>query len=88
MDLLPFVDATDVLNLADPQEGDLVLTDRGKRFAEADVLEEKQIFREQVLERIGMIRRIVHGLEEAEDHTVSEEQYLKLLQEHFSDDEA
>jgi len=36
-----------LLNLADPWEGDLVLTETGRRFTEADVLEEKQIFREQ-----------------------------------------
>ncbi len=87
-ELLPLVDAADLLNLADPQEGDLVLTEIGKRFAEADVLEEKQIFREQALARIGMLRRIVADLERDPDHTVSEEVYLAQLQEHFSEDEA
>jgi NitT/TauT family transport system ATP-binding protein len=87
-ELLPLVDAADLLNLADPQEGDLVLTEIGKRFAEADVLEEKQIFREQALARIGMLRRIVADLEQDPDHTVSEEVYLAQLQEHFSKDEA
>ncbi|HEY7418206.1 MAG TPA: nitrate/sulfonate/bicarbonate ABC transporter ATP-binding protein [Ktedonobacteraceae bacterium] len=87
-DLLPLVDATDLLNLADPQEGDLVLTEIGKRFAEAGVLEEKHIFREQAMARIGMLRRIVADLEQDEDHTVPEERYLAQLQEHFSEDEA
>ena len=87
-DLLPLVDAADLLNLADPQEGDLVLTEVGKRFAEADVLEEKQIFKVQALERIGMLRRIVQDLEKSSDHTVSEDRYLEPLKEHFSDDEA
>src|SRR5581483_6425976 len=87
-ELLPLVDATDLLNLADPQEGDLVLTEMGKRFAEADVLEEKRIFREQTLTRIGILRRIVADLEQDEDHTVSEERYLSQLKEHFSEDEA
>jgi NitT/TauT family transport system ATP-binding protein len=58
------------------------------RFAEADVLEEKQVFREQALARIGMLWRIVGDLEQNPDHTVSEEGYLSQLQEHFSDDEA
>ncbi len=87
-ELLPLVDAADLLNLADPQEGDLVLTEVGKRFAEADVLEEKQVFRQQALARIGMLRRIVADLEQDEGHTVSEEGYLSQLQAHFSDDEA
>jgi len=87
-ELLPLVDAADLLNLADPQEGDLVLTEIGKRFAEADVLEEKQIFRQQALARIGMLRHIVADLEQDEGHTVSEDGYLAQLQEHFSEDEA
>ena len=87
-DLLPLVDAADLLDLADTQEGDLILTETGKRFAEADVLAEKQIFREQALAKIGMLRHIIHDLEEAPEHTVSEETYLEQLRGHFSDDEA
>lgn len=87
-DLLPLIEAADLLDLADTQEGDLILTEVGKRFAEADVLEEKQIFREQALARVGMLRHIVHDLEQDEDHVVSEEAYIDRLKEHFSDDEA
>ncbi len=87
-DLLPLVDAADLLDLADSQEGDLVLTEVGKRFAEADVLEEKQIFRKQALERIGMLRHIVDDLEQQPEHVVAEEKYLEQLKKHFSDDEA
>jgi NitT/TauT family transport system ATP-binding protein len=87
-DLLPLVEAADLLDLADVQEGDLILTESGKRFAEAGVLEEKQIFREQALQRIGILRRIVQDLEQDPEHVVSEEQYLELLKQHFSDDDA
>jgi NitT/TauT family transport system ATP-binding protein len=82
------LEVDELLPLADPREGDLVLTEIGKRFAEADVLEEKQIFREQALARIGMLRRIVADLEQDEGHTVSEEGYLSQLREHWSADEA
>lgn len=87
-ELLPLVDAADLLDLADLTEGDLVLTEIGKHFAEADVLEEKRLFREQALARVGMLRRIVEDLERDANHTVEEEVYLHQLQEHFSDDEA
>ena len=60
------------------------MTEIGKRFAEAGVLEEKQIFREQALQHISMLRRIVQDPE----HIVPEEQYLELLKQHFSDDDA
>jgi NitT/TauT family transport system ATP-binding protein len=87
-DLLPLIEAADLLDLADVQEGDLILTESGKRFAEAGVLEEKQIFREQALQRIGILRRIVQDLEQDPEHVVSEEQYLERLKQHFSDDDA
>jgi NitT/TauT family transport system ATP-binding protein len=87
-DLLPLVDAADLLDLADPQEGDLVLTEAGKRFAEAGVLEEKQIFREQALPRIEMLRQIVSDLDQDAEHTVEDERYLDQLKQHFSDEEA
>jgi NitT/TauT family transport system ATP-binding protein len=64
-ELLPMVEAADVLDLAETQEGDLVLTQPGQRFAEAGVLEEKQIFREQALAHISIMRQIVHALETA-----------------------
>ncbi len=87
-ELLPVVDAADLLDLADPQEGDLVLTEAGRRLAEADVLEEKQIFREQALQRVRMLRQIVHDLQRTPEHTVEAEHYLEQLKQHFSDDEA
>jgi NitT/TauT family transport system ATP-binding protein len=87
-DLLPLVDAADLLDLADPQEGDLVLTEAGVRFAEAGVLEEKKIFREQAMQRVGLLRHIVRDLENVPEHVVEEEHYLNELKQHFSDDEA
>ncbi len=87
-DLLPLVEAADLLDLADVQEGDLLLTEAGKHCAEADVLTEKQIFREQALSHVDMLQQIVRDLEQDPDHVVSEERYLGQLKEHFSDDEA
>lgn len=87
-DLLPLVDAADLLDLADIREGDLVLTEVGKRFAEATVLTKKQIFREQALARVALLRRMAEDLAQASDHTVTEEIYLDLLKEHFSESES
>ncbi len=87
-DLLPLVDAADLLGLADTQEGDLVLSAEGKHFAEAGVLEEKQIFRHQALSRISMLRSIVHDLENAPGHVLPEEHFIEPLKEHFSEGEA
>jgi len=87
-DLLPLVEAADLLGLADAQEGDLVLTPEGQRFAEAGVLEEKQIFRDQALAQISILRQIVQALETAPGHSLPEEYFLSLLVQHFSEEEA
>ena len=87
-DLLPLVEAADLLGLADTEEGDLILTEQGKAFAEAGVLEEKKVFRDQALAHISILRKIVHALETAPGHTLPEEYFLSLLETHFNEEEA
>ena len=87
-DLLPLIEAADLLNLADTQEGDLVLTEHGMHFAEAGVLEEKKIFRDQALAHISILRKIVQALETAPSHILPEEHFLSILETHFSEEEA
>ena len=87
-DLLPLVDAARMFGFAETQEGDLVLSEDGERFARAGVLEEKQIFREKALERVQTLRKIVHNLENAPGHVLPKEYFLEPLKEYFSEDEA
>src|SRR5713226_2385920 len=87
-DLLPLVEAADLLGLANTVEGDLVLTEEGKHFAEAGVLEEKQVFRAQVLAHVSLVRKIVEALKAATGHVLPEEHFLQFLETHFSKEEA
>ncbi len=87
-DLLPLVEAADMLDLANIEEGDIVLTPEGQHFASAGVLEEKKVFRDQALARISLLRRIIQDLEAAPGHTLPERHFLDLLEEHFDEDEA
>ncbi len=87
-DLFPLIEAADLLDLADTQEGDLVLTPQGQHFAEAGVLEEKKIFREQALGHIAILGHIVRALETAPGHSLPEEYFKSQLEEHFGEDEA
>jgi NitT/TauT family transport system ATP-binding protein len=87
-ELLPLVDAADLLQLARPEEGKLVLTAVGQQLAEADVQEEKRLFRQQALARVALLRRIAEDLAAAPDGRVEEERYLERLREHFSEEEA
>ncbi len=87
-DLLPLAEAADLLNMANLEEGDIVLTPEGSRFAEAGVLEEKNVFRDQALANISILRRIVQALEAAPGHILPEEYFLHLLEQHFGEEEA
>src|SRR5579871_2942999 len=54
-ELLPLAEAADELGFADLAEGDVFLTPEGQRFAEAGVLEEKEIFRKQALVGVDLL---------------------------------
>ncbi|HVB60129.1 MAG TPA: nitrate/sulfonate/bicarbonate ABC transporter ATP-binding protein [Ktedonobacteraceae bacterium] len=87
-DLLPLVEAAELLGLATVDEGDIVLTEAGQQFAAAGVLEEKKVFRDQSLASISILRTIVHELQNAPAHTLPERHFLALLEQHFSEEEA
>ncbi len=87
-ELQPLLETADLLGLGDVHEGDLVLTTQGRRFAEAGVLEEKQIFREQALARIPLLHQILQVLETTPGHTMPEEYVMSLLKEHVNEEQA
>jgi NitT/TauT family transport system ATP-binding protein len=87
-DLLPLIQAIDMLSLGDVEAGDVYLTSAGVKFAEAGVLEEKEVFRDQVRASVLLIRQIIAELDEAPNHRVREDAILKGLSSFFSEDEA
>ncbi len=87
-DILPLVEAVELLGFGEAMEGDLILTDAGRRLAEGDELQDKEIFREQVLSNVELIRQMKEALDRAEDHEIQEDQILEQLEEYFSPDEA
>ena len=68
-------------------EGDVEITPEGKRFAEADIQERKEMFAKAALDRAPLIRQIVRALEAKSNHTLPDEFFHDLLDEHFSEDE-
>jgi NitT/TauT family transport system ATP-binding protein len=87
-DLLPLMEGLAILGLGSAQEGDAVLSDLGRQFAEAYTQEEKEIFRAQALHGVELIRQIASQLRETEEHSFKEDALLEQLQEHFSEPEA
>jgi NitT/TauT family transport system ATP-binding protein len=87
-DLLPLVEALELLGFAEATEGDLVLTAEGRKLAEGDELTDKILFRQQVLRYVQLIRQINDMLVAADDHEMSEDDILEKLEDYFSPDEA
>jgi NitT/TauT family transport system ATP-binding protein len=87
-DLLALVEATDLLGLVDLQNRHVMLTDMGRRFSDADLDEEKALFRQIALEQISLLRYIVRELETSPTHTLESERVLDDLEHSFSSEEA
>jgi NitT/TauT family transport system ATP-binding protein len=87
-DLLPIIEAFELLGFGVATGGDLVLTEEGRRLAESDEQADKEIFREQESKHVQLIRQIKEELDEAEDHEMDEAAILERLEEYFSPDEA
>ena len=69
-DLLPLLDALEMLGFAQTDAGRVKLTEAGSTFAGADVPASKRIFAYAVLDRAPLVRAIVAGLERAADGTL------------------
>ena len=87
-ELLPVVDAANLLHLVEVTQGDVVLTPEGRRFAEADVADRKVIFRQQALANVEILQRIVALIEQAPRRRLKEDGLLEALEQKFSPVEA
>ena len=87
-DLLPIVDAAQLLGFLKIEEGDAAITETGNEFANSEILRQKELFRDAAVEHVLLLRQIRRALEAKSDHTVPEEFFLDMLDEQFSDDES
>jgi NitT/TauT family transport system ATP-binding protein len=86
-DLLPIVEASAMLGFTVLREGDVEITPEGRRFGEADIQTQKQLFREAALKNVAILRLIENTLHAKRDHAIGEEFFRDILDEHFSSDE-
>ncbi len=87
-DLLPIVDAAQLLGFLKVEEGDATITERGAEFGNSEILHQKEIFRVAALENILLLRQIRRALEAKSDHTVPEDFFLDMIDEQFSEEES
>jgi NitT/TauT family transport system ATP-binding protein len=87
-DLLPIVEASELLGFTRYKQGDIELTEDGEKFVEADLLKKKEIFREKVLENVFMIKQIVRVLKSKTNKRISEDFFLDILERRMTRSEA
>ncbi len=86
-DLLPIVDAAQLLGFLTIEEGDAAITASGTEFANSEILRQKELFRDAALGNVLLLRQIRRALEAKSDHTVPEDFFLDMLDEQFSEEE-
>jgi NitT/TauT family transport system ATP-binding protein len=87
-DLLPIVDAAQMLGFLKIEEGDAAITESGAEFANSEILRQKELFRDAAIQNVLLLRQIRRALESKSDHTVPEEFFLDMLDEQFSGEES
>jgi NitT/TauT family transport system ATP-binding protein len=86
-DLLPILEACQLLGFARLTEGDVQLSREGVKFADADIQTRKILFRQAVLEHVTLLRQIDSILKKKSDHSMNDEFFHDILDEHFSEEE-
>ena len=87
-DLLPAVEAAEILGLAVAAGGDVELTADGRTLAEASAQEQRECLRSALLSHVAPIQEIVKALQAQEGHRISAEFFLDILERHFSPEES
>ena len=86
-DLLPIIEASVLLGFATLKEGDVQIAAEGTCFAEADILTRKILFRQAALKHVMILQQIDSVLHAKTDHSISQDFFYDILDEHFSQDE-
>jgi NitT/TauT family transport system ATP-binding protein len=86
-DLLPLVEAANLLGFARTEKGDVEITDKGREFANADIPTRKDLFRAAALAHATLLQQIKTCLASKSDGTMPLEFFRDMLDEHFSAEE-
>ncbi len=87
-DLLPITEALEILSFAEVSFGDIKLSDIGKKFFSADLLDRKGLFAKQLVANLPLASEIRRVLDEKRNHQASEERFLSKLEHYLSEKES
>ncbi len=83
-DLLPVVEVGELLGMLAVAEGDLLLSDLGKTYAEASILARKELIAGRVL-RIPVVNRVYEALQQDDNHRIDRTYFLGLLRDEYGE---
>ncbi len=86
--IFPLTEVLDMLRFAKITEGALAFTEAGKKFANADILERKQIFAQHLVQYIPLAQHIRQVLDLSPSHRTHEDTFLNELENYFSEEES
>ncbi len=86
-DLLPILEACQLLGFAWLREGDVQLSAQGAEFADADIQKRKVLFRQAALDHVTILKQIDNVLKRKSDHSINDDFFRDILDEHFTEDE-
>lgn len=87
-DLLPIIDAAQLLMLARSRGSELQITEQGRRYVAADPLRAKEQFATLAFEAAPLVRRIVHELRTSGSGSIRTDDILGELRGFYSEDDA
>ncbi len=83
-DLLPLVEAGELLGFLIPEDGALVLTQLGRTYADASILARKELLAGRVL-RMPLINWIYDTLQRDDTHSTARSYFMEKLESDFGD---
>jgi len=87
-DLLPTVDASSLLGFATVEQGDVIITQIGKKLAAADVHHRHAIFKDRLLKCVPFASTVIRAIQRKRDGRIRKDFLLNVLDDHFSAPEA
>lgn len=84
-EILPIIECLQLVRFAQLRSGKVELTFAGKLFANASLLDQKQIFSRQLLDYLPIIKHIHERLTANRDQAIHQSEFIDLLAEKLSD---
>jgi NitT/TauT family transport system ATP-binding protein len=83
-ELLPLGETLSMLGFAVLEEGDLILTDIGRKFADAETEDRKEIYAAQLRAHVPLVSAIRQVLDQRPNHRASAVRFRDELEDHMS----